>query len=58
MLVPPEDPTALSAALRAWLSDGELRGRLRRVARERRESLPGWSTTASAVAAALVAVSG
>ena len=41
LLVPPEDPAALGAALRAWLGDAELRGRLRRAARERRESLPG-----------------
>jgi glycosyltransferase involved in cell wall biosynthesis len=47
LLVPPEDGTALAAALRTWLGDAELRGRLRRAASERRESLPGWSTTAS-----------
>ena len=47
LLVPPDDPAALGAALRAWLGDAELRARLRRAARERRESLPGWSTTAS-----------
>ena len=51
LLVPPEDPAALGAALRAWLGDAELRARLRRAARERRESLPRWSTTASDVAA-------
>ena len=53
LLVPPEDPAALGAALRAWLGDAELRGRLRRAARERRESLSGWSTTASVVAGVL-----
>jgi glycosyltransferase involved in cell wall biosynthesis len=47
VLVPPEDPAALAAALRAWLSDAPLRGRLRAAARERRESLYGWSRTAS-----------
>ena len=39
LLVPPDDPAALGAALRAWLGDAELRGRLRRAARERRASL-------------------
>jgi glycosyltransferase involved in cell wall biosynthesis len=53
ILVPPEDPAALAAALRAWLGDAELRERLRRAARERRASLPGWSTTTSELAAAL-----
>jgi glycosyltransferase involved in cell wall biosynthesis len=53
LLVPPDDPVALSAALRAWLADAELRGRLRRAARERRESLSGWSTTTSVLAGVL-----
>jgi glycosyltransferase involved in cell wall biosynthesis len=57
LLVPPDDPAALGAALRAWLGDPELRGRLRRAARERRESLPGWSTTASVIAGVLAGVS-
>ena len=39
LLVPPGDPAALGAALRTWLGDAELRGRLRRAARERRASL-------------------
>ena len=39
LLVPPDDPAALAAALRAWLDDAELRERLRRAARERRASL-------------------
>jgi glycosyltransferase involved in cell wall biosynthesis len=58
LLVPPDDPAALAAALRAWLGDAELRGRLRRAARERRESLPGWSTTTSVVAGILAEASG
>ena len=53
LLVPPDDPAALGAALRAWLGDAELRGRLRRAARERRESLSGWSMTTSALAGVL-----
>ena len=50
LLVPPDDPAALRDALRGWLEDADLRLRLRRAARERRESLAGWSTTTSAVA--------
>ena len=57
LLVPPDDPAALGAALRAWLGDPELRGRLRRAARERRESLPGWSTTTSVIAGVLAGAS-
>src|SRR6478752_3309084 len=53
VLVPPDDPAALRGALRAWLLDADLRLRLRRAARERRESLAGWSTTTSAVAEVL-----
>jgi glycosyltransferase involved in cell wall biosynthesis len=52
-LVPPEDPVALGAALRAWLGDAELRERWRRAAQERRESLRGWSATTSVLAAVL-----
>jgi glycosyltransferase involved in cell wall biosynthesis len=50
LLVPPGDAAALADALRAWLEDTDLRRRLRRAARERRESLAGWSTTVSVVA--------
>ena len=53
LLVPPGDPAALGAALRAWLQDAALRARLRRVARERRASLRPWAATASAVAGVL-----
>jgi glycosyltransferase involved in cell wall biosynthesis len=57
LLVAPGDPAALAAALRDWLGDAELRGRLRRVALERRESLPEWSSTASVFAGALARAS-
>jgi glycosyltransferase involved in cell wall biosynthesis len=57
LLVAPEDPVALGDALSAWLGDAELRTRLRRAARERRESLPRWSTTASEVARVLAEAS-
>ena len=57
LLVPPGDPNAFGAALRAWLEDPELRDRLRRAARERRAKLRPWATTASAVADVLAGVS-
>jgi glycosyltransferase involved in cell wall biosynthesis len=57
LLVAPEEPAALGAALRAWLGDAELRTRLRRAARERRESLSSWSATTSVVAAVLAGAS-
>lgn len=50
VLVPPGDAAALGDALRAWLGDADLRRRLRRAARERRESLSDWSRTTAAVA--------
>jgi glycosyltransferase involved in cell wall biosynthesis len=50
LLVAPDDPPALAAALRAWLTDAELRRRLRRTARTRRQSLHGWSDTAAILA--------
>ena len=53
LLVEPEDPAALGSALAAWLGDAELRARLRRAARERREALPGWPVTTSVVAGVL-----
>jgi glycosyltransferase involved in cell wall biosynthesis len=53
VLVPPGDPTALAAALRAWLGDAALRKAWRRAARERLASLPRWSATTSVVAGAL-----
>jgi glycosyltransferase involved in cell wall biosynthesis len=53
LLVPPDDDAALAGALRAWLGDADLRGRLRRAARERREGLSRWSTTTSVIAGVL-----
>jgi glycosyltransferase involved in cell wall biosynthesis len=53
LLVPPHDPVALREAIRSWLEDPGLRGRLRAAARERRAALTNWSTTTSAVADAL-----
>ena len=56
LLVPPGDPAALGAALRAWLEDAELRDRLRRAARERRAKLRPWAATASVLANVLAGV--
>ncbi len=53
MLVPPGDPASFATALRAWLGDPDLRARWRRAARERRDSLSGWSRTASVLAGVL-----
>jgi glycosyltransferase involved in cell wall biosynthesis len=57
LLVPPDDPAAFGAALRAWLRDAKLRERLRRAARERRESLSAWSATTSLIAGVLAGAS-
>lgn len=57
-LVPPGDPAAVGAALRTWLSDGRVRGRLRRAARERRASLRGWRSTVSVLDAVLTKAAG
>jgi glycosyltransferase involved in cell wall biosynthesis len=57
LLVPPADPAALAGALRSWLRDPELRSRLRRAACERRQTLAGWASTASALESVLAAVS-
>ena len=54
LLVPPDDPAALAAALRRWFAEPALRDRLRGAAIARAATLPGWTETAEAVAAALV----
>jgi glycosyltransferase involved in cell wall biosynthesis len=56
LLVPPDDPAALAAALRQWLADPDARDTLRRRAWERRLTLTGWDHTATLVAQALSAV--
>jgi glycosyltransferase involved in cell wall biosynthesis len=53
VLVPQDDPSALTAALRGWLGDAGLRGRLKAAARRRRDELHGWGTTARSLAGAL-----
>lgn len=57
LLVPAGDPAALGSALRAWLTEAELRDRLRRAARERRDSLRRWPQTAAVVGEVLAGVS-
>jgi glycosyltransferase involved in cell wall biosynthesis len=54
MLVSPQDPRALAGALRSWLDDGAVRERLRRAARQRRDTLPTWTQTTAEVSRALV----
>ena len=45
-LVPPGNPVALAAALRAWLTDDDLRACWRASAGRRRQELDDWSVTA------------
>jgi glycosyltransferase involved in cell wall biosynthesis len=56
LLVPPDDPAALSRALCAWLGDAGLRRTLRQAAGERRATLSGWSRTAEQIARILAEV--
>ncbi|MGC4853207.1 glycosyltransferase family 4 protein [Micromonospora sp. DT4] len=58
LLVPPDDPAALAGALSWWLSDDELRSRLRRAALARRETLTDWPVTIARLAAVLEEVTG
>jgi glycosyltransferase involved in cell wall biosynthesis len=53
ILVPPGDREALAAALRTWLTDPDLRRRLRKAARERRRSLSGWDVPTDRIARVL-----
>ena len=56
LLVPSGDAGAFAAALSDWLSDAGLRDQLRRAARDRRDALTDWSTTARRVSTILSAV--
>jgi len=56
LLVRPGDTAAFAGALRCWLSDAELRQRLRHAARERRETLSGWSQTSLRISHVLAGV--
>ncbi|WP_322937574.1 glycosyltransferase family 4 protein [Nocardioides bizhenqiangii] len=51
VLVPPDDPDRLAAALRCWLTDRDHRERLRAAARDRRTTLASWEDTARLLAA-------
>ncbi|MGW2563487.1 glycosyltransferase family 4 protein [Streptomyces sp. NPDC001514] len=53
VLVPPDDPAALTAALRRWLSEPGERHRSKVAARRRRTALAGWETTSRSLARAL-----
>ena len=53
LLVPPGDAAALSDALRRYLIDASLRGRLRESARERRRHLEDWNKAAARLGAVL-----
>jgi glycosyltransferase involved in cell wall biosynthesis len=53
ILVPPEDPAALAAALRGWLGDPGVRRRSKDSARRRRTALAGWETTSRSLAGTL-----
>ncbi|WBB76175.1 glycosyltransferase family 4 protein [Micromonospora sp. WMMD1128] len=53
LLVPPDDAGAAAGALRRWLTDPGLRDRLRRAARQRRDTLTGWPVTVDRLATAL-----
>ena len=54
ILVPPDDPVALADGLHRWLSDRELRSRVRTAARFRRGMLAAWDETARRMANILV----
>ena len=56
VLVPGEDPAALAASLREWLTRSDLRARLRGLAADRRATLDGWDVAAARVEAVLAAV--
>ncbi len=57
LLVPPERPDALAAALRRWLGDPDLRQGLRHAAGERRQHLRSWADASADISRVLTAVS-
>jgi glycosyltransferase involved in cell wall biosynthesis len=57
ILVEPDDPAGLAAALRRWLSEPDFRRRLRYRARLRRDTLPTWAATSALISTALEGIS-
>lgn len=53
LLVRPDNPDALAAAVRCWLASADLRARLRSRALERRETLTSWQQTSATVSSVL-----
>lgn len=56
ILVTPDQPRALTDALRKWMGDADLREALTGEARRGRASLPRWSDTADRIASTLAGV--
>jgi glycosyltransferase involved in cell wall biosynthesis len=56
LLVPPGDPWRFAVALRCWLTDPDLRDRLRQAARERRTTLSPWADTSARISRVLAGV--
>jgi glycosyltransferase involved in cell wall biosynthesis len=56
LLVPSGDAGAFAAALSDWLGEAGLRDQLRRAARDRRDALTDWTTTAHSVSTILSGV--
>ncbi len=56
LLMPGGDAAALAGSLRGWLTDSDLRARLRQTARRRRSTLVGWGDTGRRVGALLEGV--
>ncbi|MBW8709661.1 MAG: glycosyltransferase family 4 protein, partial [Mycobacterium sp.] len=56
LLLPPGDRDVVAAALACWLTDAELRCRLRRAALHRRDTLQDWRKTVDRVGTVLAAV--
>jgi glycosyltransferase involved in cell wall biosynthesis len=53
LLVPPDRPDALAAAIRRWLTEPAWRGALREAAAKRRETLTDWTETVRGVSEVL-----
>jgi glycosyltransferase involved in cell wall biosynthesis len=56
LLFDADDPAALATELRSWLTDADLRSRLRAAAAERRQTLPSWQSTTERIAQTLEAL--